>query len=72
MKKSELRQIIKEELQSYTNVGLADFEEYGFEEGIEIFKNLLKKYQFKNSPDFNSFKKGLIQGITDEASNIGL
>jgi len=52
------------------NIGLADLEEMGYEAGENAFESV--KGQFQNKPDFQSFKKGYIQGFVDNASSYGL
>jgi hypothetical protein len=52
------------------NIGLADLEEMGYEEGEQYFESI--KSRFKNRPDFKYFKMGFIQGITDAAGSYGL
>jgi hypothetical protein len=52
------------------NIGLADLEEMGYEEGEQYFESI--KSRFKNRPDFKSFKMGFIQGMTDASGSYGL
>jgi hypothetical protein len=53
------------------NIGLADLEEMGYEEGEKAaytYGTLVTKLQ--NKPDKLAFKKGFIQGVIDELGNI--
>ena len=55
-----------------SNIGLADLEEMGYEAGVEAFEMVSNAMNFKNSPDFNAYKKGFFQGFIDESSAQGL
>jgi len=53
---------------SEENMGLADLEEMGYEDGEEAFKMSHSAFNFQNSPDLKSYKKGFFQGFTDASS----
>ncbi len=55
---------------SEENIGLADLEEMGYDAGEQAFEKV--KGMFKNRPDFQSYKKGYIQGFIDNAGAYGL
>jgi hypothetical protein len=55
---------------SEENVGLADLEEMGYDAGEQAFEKV--KGMFKNRPDFQSYKKGYMQGFIDNAGSYGL
>ena len=44
----------------------------GYEAGVEAFEMVSNAMNFKNSPDFNAYKKGFFQGFIDESSAQGL
>lgn len=50
------------------NIGLADLEEMGYEAGEEAFNMHFNLEILKNSPDMNSYRKGFVQAIIDNAS----
>ena len=50
------------------NIGLADIEEMGYEAGEEAFNMHFNLEILKNSPDMNSYRKGFVQAIIDNAS----
>ena len=52
------------------NVSLADLEEMGYDAGEQAFEKV--KGMFKNRPDFQSYKKGYMQGFIDNAGSYGL
>ena len=56
--------------EAYINVGLADLEEMGYTAGEDAFEMI--KSRFKNRPDFEAYRKGYIQGFTDNAGAYGL
>jgi hypothetical protein len=55
---------------SEENIGLADLEEMGYDAGEQAFEKV--KGMFKNRPDFQSYKKGYMQGFIDNAGSYGL
>jgi hypothetical protein len=50
------------------NIGLADLEEMGYEAGEEAFNMHFNLEILKNAPDMNSYRKGFVQAIIDNAS----
>lgn len=50
------------------NIGLADLEEMGYEAGEEAFNMHFNLEILKNTPDMNSYRKGFVQAIIDNAS----
>ena len=56
--------------EAYINVGLADLEKMGYTAGEDAFEMI--KSRFKNRPDFEAYRKGYIQGFTDNAGAYGL
>lgn len=54
---------------SEENIGLADLEEMGYEAGVEAFNMHFNLSILNNTPDANSYRKGFIQAIIDNASN---
>lgn len=55
---------------SEENIGLADLEKMGYDAGEQAFEKV--KGMFKNRPDFQSYKKGYMQGFIDNAGSYGL
>jgi hypothetical protein len=56
--------------EAYINVGLADLEKMGYTAGEDAFEMI--KFRFKNRPDFEAYRKGYIQGFTDNAGAYGV
>ena len=52
------------------NIGLADIEEMGYEDGERAFEEI--KGRFQNQPDHQAYKKGFFQGYIDQAGAYGL
>ena len=52
------------------NIGLADIEEMGYEDGEAAFKEI--KSRFKNKPDHQAYRKGFFQGYIDTQSSYNL
>jgi hypothetical protein len=52
------------------NVGLAEIEEMGYNNGEDAFERI--KGRFKNRIDHLAYRKGFFQGFTDSASSYGL
>ena len=61
---------VTEDLKEVENVSLADLEEMGYDAGEQAFEKV--KGMFKNRPDFQSYKKGYMQGFIDNAGSYGL
>jgi hypothetical protein len=61
---------VTEDLKEVENVGLADLYEMGYDAGEQAFEEV--KGMFKNKPDFQSYKKGYMQGFIDNAGSYGL
>jgi len=67
---ADLAKTKKEAGLSEENIGLADLEEMGYDAGEQAFEKV--KGMFKNRPDFQSYKKGYMQGFIDNAGFYGL
>lgn len=51
------------------NIGLADLEEMGFEDGVKAWEMASTNKFFTNKPDLEAYKKGFIQGFIDGADS---
>lgn len=52
-----------------TNIGLADLEEMGYENGEKAFDMHFDKSILNNTPDTQAYSKGFVQAIVDNASS---